>query len=1287
MFNKITKILISCFIVLSVFMVNGNKAIAKETEYDKKSIISQETIDLFKNSYDSLTGRITERGYTPTSLTGTYVGMFPRDSSIQALMYTQFGDLENAKKILNFLLSYNQGLGLDYMGHILDNYQDESYGNYYLGNRPANSNEIYYSQPTNKRLLFMIKHGTNKAAQPFSVPFKKIEKVRLQLNNKNDGDKVTVRIMTDYKNDSTEIARQEIILNGSQSDGSCIWREVSFDDPVNVYSNSRYYLVVEQPDENGYIAWGGIDAEGSFQAINYDNGWSGSGSKNITSFEIIGSENVEKTSYYSAQTNASNQLFKVNATNNAAAQPFAVGYENITGVRVYLEKTNNSDEVTVKLMEDYRDDSTTVASKKYIFGDNPSGWQTIKFDDNVVLDVNKTYYLYIQGSENSGKVIWNGVRTSNNYGAKNYDKNTYNGWKDEECTTAFEILYNTDLNKKTIAQKHISTNKGVFKGVYTTLNAEKPNVKVNVELKASLDGDTIATAQLNTKTGKNQYYCPFTKEIAIDKDDTFYIVMKTENSNEKINWIPNGSINNIDEKSYFLENGVWNENELSLSLKPVISTQGILMLGGDHKATQEIKTLDSETITAVEIDIEKTEKANGVLIGTLYKKTDSGLLFVDQNKVDISDKQLVDKVKFLFGLPLKKIEDKSSNYVLEITSQGIEENEVKWLGSPETDILDTAQDGVTVVGEASYEAFKSNIRTHSNAQQVDGNYSVILSWARWVETAKKDPEYETKYKAWVEESYPVVANLANYYLKDTNDFKTNGFYTEWNLIFNPSIEHTRQENYHEGYDLMTNVFISQALHELKEIGDEFNDFENTDKWKEYDEKIVKGINEHLIIEVNGKEVYKEMHGAQIGDKNNYKDIIGYSWINISPLAVNWHGMNESIMKNTYEEYQRLGTVNIDSAGDFNNYKVLDSCVFVTDDGMELNRNSGLNDGHWDSGFTGYVIGKGWSWELIYNNEILKDETRVNELIDFQLKHLTSENLYIEFWWWNDYRGEKHRYTDPGNQEHASWQAYAVCTVFPTMRKSYGIHLDDYNEMIKKINSLNSNIYTEESWNNLQKKIDESKTILTEDDLLQAEVNLQLSTIEDAYEKLEKRVADKTELENVIKHISTLSGDTYTVSSWKALKDLIFEAETIYKDETVSQNTVDEMTDRLLTAISNLKDKADYSILEEKIKEAEKIDVNKYTDESIQAFNIALERAKIVAENGDASQREVDSATDELENATKGLIKVATVNEPTNQEITSDKAAETGDNSNLAVYASILTASAFVILFVLKKKLL
>ncbi|MBN1901567.1 hypothetical protein JW926_09625 [Candidatus Sumerlaeota bacterium] len=75
--------------------------------------------NLYRGAYESLKNRIHDDGYTPTSVTGAYPGMFIRDASIQIMAFVEFGDLINARKILDYIISHCQKAGADRAPHII----------------------------------------------------------------------------------------------------------------------------------------------------------------------------------------------------------------------------------------------------------------------------------------------------------------------------------------------------------------------------------------------------------------------------------------------------------------------------------------------------------------------------------------------------------------------------------------------------------------------------------------------------------------------------------------------------------------------------------------------------------------------------------------------------------------------------------------------------------------------------------------------------------------------------------------------------------------------------------------------------------------------------------------------------------------------------------------------------------------------------------------------------------------------------------------------------------------
>ena len=84
--------------------------------------------------------------------------------------------------------------------------------------------------------------------------------------------------------------------------------------------------------------------------------------------------------------------------------------------------------------------------------------------------------------------------------------------------------------------------------------------------------------------------------------------------------------------------------------------------------------------------------------------------------------------------------------------------------------------------------------------------------------------------------------------------RDSGYYNEeLGLIRNPSLEHSRDGAYFNAYDLLTNVYASQALHELSLVFQN-SAAQNAAKWGAYADQIAQGIHKNLVAEVDGKTI-------------------------------------------------------------------------------------------------------------------------------------------------------------------------------------------------------------------------------------------------------------------------------------------------------------------------------------------------------------------------------------------------------------------------------------------------
>ena len=139
------------------------------------------------------------------------------------------------------------------------------------------------------------------------------------------------------------------------------------------------------------------------------------------------------------------------------------------------------------------------------------------------------------------------------------------------------------------------------------------------------------------------------------------------------------------------------------------------------------------------------------------------------------------------------------------------------------------------------------------------------------------------------------------------------------------------------------------------------------------------------------------------------------------------------------------------------------------------------------------------------------------------------------------------------------------------------------------------------------------------------------------------VVDKTELNELIEEAEGLeeNEDDYTEESWAALEEALEAAEAVLDDPDATQEEVDAAAEALKGAIEALEDKpeevpVDKSALEAAIEGAEALNEEDYTEESWAALEEALEDAKAIYEDENASQANVDAATETLEAAIAAL---------------------------------------------------
>ena len=187
--------------------------------------------------------------------------------------------------------------------------------------------------------------------------------------------------------------------------------------------------------------------------------------------------------------------------------------------------------------------------------------------------------------------------------------------------------------------------------------------------------------------------------------------------------------------------------------------------------------------------------------------------------------------------------------------------------------------------------------------------------------------------------------------------------------------------------------------------------------------------------------------------------------------------------------------------------------------------------------------------------------------------------------------------------------------------------------------------------------------------------------------------DKTELASLIAAAEGIDLSKYVEAGQAEFTAALEAAKGVFEDGDAMKAEINEVADKLLNAMLNLRYKADKSILEEVVAKANQIDANAYTVESYAVLEAALKDANAVLANENATQEEVDVAVQSVQAAMDSLVAVEGTETPsdnnatqTGQESTTTKAnaAKTGDIAPIAGIAVLAVAGAALFLSSRKK---
>ena len=198
-------------------------------------------------------------------------------------------------------------------------------------------------------------------------------------------------------------------------------------------------------------------------------------------------------------------------------------------------------------------------------------------------------------------------------------------------------------------------------------------------------------------------------------------------------------------------------------------------------------------------------------------------------------------------------------------------------------------------------------------------------------------------------------------------------------------------------------------------------------------------------------------------------------------------------------------------------------------------------------------------------------------------------------------------------------------------------------------------YTDESWKSFTAALEAAKAVLDNEDATEEQVATATTALEEAIKGLTEKEpepvpVDKSELQNLYDANSGKEQGNYTDESWKSFTTALEAAKAVLDNEAATEEQVAAATTALEEAVKGLTEKepepVDKSELQKLYDANSGKEQGNYTDESWKVFETALESAKAVLDNEDATEEMVQAAAEALKAAVDGLTEKAVDPEPT-----------------------------------------
>ena len=187
-------------------------------------------------------------------------------------------------------------------------------------------------------------------------------------------------------------------------------------------------------------------------------------------------------------------------------------------------------------------------------------------------------------------------------------------------------------------------------------------------------------------------------------------------------------------------------------------------------------------------------------------------------------------------------------------------------------------------------------------------------------------------------------------------------------------------------------------------------------------------------------------------------------------------------------------------------------------------------------------------------------------------------------------------------------------------------------------------YTSDSWQAFQTALSDAQKVLANTNATQDSLDTTLQKLNNAYAglKLNSQKPDKSALQTAYDKDSTVTNQAnkYTTASWTTFQSALANAKKVLADTDAVQADVDTALQKLNDAYDGLTLSPDKSALQTALTEAQTLSHSavtgdhegNYPADALKTLQVAIDTAKKVADNPDASKDDIDTAASTLKQA-------------------------------------------------------